>query len=80
MATGKHGRGQQIYHVGYTLSHSNTEVKQPWAKIVLGWETPKEFQVLLVPTKGSLSKACIGSLSSLWRYLSKKTWEGNMHD
>ncbi len=30
----------QIYHVGYTSSHSNTEVKQHWAWIILGWETP----------------------------------------
>ncbi len=27
------------YHVGYTSSHSNTEVKQHWAWIILGWET-----------------------------------------
>ncbi len=30
---------QQIYHVGYTSSNSNTEVKQHWAWIKLGWET-----------------------------------------
>jgi hypothetical protein len=30
---------QQIYHVGYTSSHSNTEVKQHLAWILLGWET-----------------------------------------
>ncbi len=28
-----------FYHVGYTSSHSNTEVKQHWAWILLGWET-----------------------------------------
>jgi hypothetical protein len=27
------------YHVGYTRSHLNTEVKQHWVWIVLGWET-----------------------------------------
>jgi hypothetical protein len=30
---------QWIYHVGYTSSHTNTEVKQHWAWIILGWET-----------------------------------------
>ncbi len=30
---------QRIYHVGYTSSHMNTEVKQHWAWILLGWET-----------------------------------------
>ncbi len=30
---------QQIYHVGHTSSHLNTEVKQHWAWIILGWET-----------------------------------------
>ncbi len=30
---------QRIYHVGHTSSHSNTEVKQHWAWILLGWET-----------------------------------------
>ena len=30
---------QRSYHVGYTSSHLNTEVKQHWAWIVLGWET-----------------------------------------
>ncbi len=28
-----------FYHVGYTSSHSYTEVKQHWAWIILGWET-----------------------------------------
>ncbi len=28
-----------FYYVGYTSSHSNTEVKQNWAWILLGWET-----------------------------------------
>jgi len=28
-----------FYHVGYTSSHSNTEVKQHWAWLLLGWET-----------------------------------------
>ncbi len=30
---------QRIYHVVYTSSHSNTEVKQHWAWILIGWET-----------------------------------------
>ncbi len=30
---------QRIYHVGCTSSHLNTEVKQHWAWILLGWET-----------------------------------------
>ncbi len=29
----------EFYHVGYTSSHSKTEVKQHWAWILLGWET-----------------------------------------
>jgi hypothetical protein len=36
---------QRIYHVKYTSSHTNTEVKQHWAWIILGWE----FQVLMPP-------------------------------
>jgi hypothetical protein len=32
---------QRIYHVQYTSSHSNTEVKQHWAWIILGCETLK---------------------------------------
>ena len=36
-------------HVGNTSSHSNTEIMQHWARIVLGWETTWEIQVL--PTK-----------------------------
>jgi hypothetical protein len=31
----------QIYHVGYPCSHLNTEVKQHWAWIMLGWDTFK---------------------------------------
>jgi hypothetical protein len=31
------------YHVGYTNSHSNTEVKQHWAWIIFEWETLQEF-------------------------------------
>ena len=34
-----HSLCQWIYHVGYTSSHTNTEVKQHWAWILLGWET-----------------------------------------
>ncbi len=30
---------QQMYHVGYTSSHLNIEVKQHWAWIILEWET-----------------------------------------
>ncbi len=30
---------QRIYHVGYTSSHSNTEVKQTWTLIILGWDS-----------------------------------------
>ncbi len=33
------GLCQRINHVGYTSSHLNTEVKQHWAWILLGWET-----------------------------------------
>jgi hypothetical protein len=29
---------QRIYHVGYTSSHSITEVKQHWAWLLLRWE------------------------------------------
>jgi hypothetical protein len=32
-----------FYHVGYTSSHTNTEVKQHWAWILLGWETLQEI-------------------------------------
>jgi hypothetical protein len=31
--------GQQIYLVGYTSSHLNSEVKQHWGRIILGRET-----------------------------------------
>jgi hypothetical protein len=30
---------QQIYHVGYTRYHSNTEVEQHWTWIILGWDS-----------------------------------------
>ena len=39
---------QQPCLVGNTRSHSNTEVRQNWALIVLGWETAWELQVQLV--------------------------------
>jgi len=52
----------------YTSSRLNTEVKQHWAWIILGWVTLQGMS-----GGGSLSTACIGSLSSLRRYLSKKT-------
>ncbi len=34
-----HLKSADFYHVGNTSSHSNTEVKQHWAWILLGWET-----------------------------------------
>ena len=30
-----------LCHVGNTNSHTNTEVRQHWARIVLGWETAR---------------------------------------
>jgi hypothetical protein len=44
-----------------------------WSVYYLDVRPSKGFQDLLVPTEGSLSEACIGSLSS---YLSKETFEG----
>ena len=38
---------QQQCRVGKTSSYLNTEVKQHWARTVLGWETAWELQVLL---------------------------------
>ena len=38
---------QRPYHVEYTSSRPITEVKQHWARIVLGWETAWELLVLL---------------------------------
>ena len=38
---------QRPYHVEHTSSRPNTEVKQHWARIVLGWETAWEHRVLL---------------------------------
>ena len=38
---------QRPYHVEYTSSRLITEVKQHWARIVLGWETAWELLVLL---------------------------------
>ena len=38
---------QQPYHVEHTSSRPITEVKQHWARIVLGWETAWEHRVLL---------------------------------
>jgi hypothetical protein len=34
---------QYIYHVGYTSSHSNYEVKEHWTRTILGWETLPEM-------------------------------------
>ncbi len=51
------------------------DVKQQWAWIVLGWETLQRISGSADTPKGSLSNACIGSLSSLWCYLSKNTYE-----
>ena len=47
---------QRPYHVEHTSSRPITEVKQHWARIVLGWETAWEHRVLLAflnlsPTK-----------------------------
>ena len=65
--------------VGNTSSYSNTEVKQHWAWIVLGWETAWELQVLLtkkqsrVPLPEHVSQAdCSQTLSS--RTGSGKVW------
>ena len=44
-------------HVGnttYTSSHSNPELKQNGACIVVAWETTWELQVLLTKTKARL--------------------------
>ena len=38
---------QRPYHVEHTSSRPITEVKQHWARIVLGWETAWELRVLL---------------------------------
>ncbi len=38
---------QRPYHAESTGSHLNTEVKQRWAKLVLGWETAWEHWVPL---------------------------------
>ena len=38
---------QRPYHVEHTSSRPITEVKQHWARIVLGWETAWELLVLL---------------------------------
>jgi hypothetical protein len=38
---------QRPYHVEHTSSRPITEVKQHWARIVLGWETAWEHRVLL---------------------------------
>jgi hypothetical protein len=50
----------------------NTQVKQHWALIVLGWEALQGNSGSAGTPKGSLSKASIGCLSPLWFYLSKK--------
>ena len=38
---------QRPYHAEHTSSRPITEVKQHWARIVLGWETAWEHRVLL---------------------------------
>ena len=38
---------QRPYHVEHTSSRLITEVKQHWARIVLGWETAWDLLVLL---------------------------------
>ena len=38
---------QRPYHVEHTSSRPITEVKQRWARLVLGWETAWEPLVLL---------------------------------
>ena len=38
---------QRPYHIEYTSSRPITEVKQCWARLVLGWETAWEHWVLL---------------------------------
>ena len=38
---------QRPYHVEHTSSRPITEVKQHWARLVLGWETAWEHRVLL---------------------------------
>ena len=38
---------QRPYHVEYTGSRPITEVKQRWARLVLGWVTAWEHRVLL---------------------------------
>ena len=38
---------QRPYHVEYTSSRPITEVKQRWARLVLGWVTAWEHRVLL---------------------------------
>ena len=39
---------QRPYHVEHTSSRPITEVKQHWARLVLGWETAWEHRVLLL--------------------------------
>ena len=41
-----HDRVVRQYHVESTSSRLITEVKQHWAKLVLGWETAWEYLVL----------------------------------
>ncbi len=47
----------QIYHVGYTSSYSNTLVKQHWAWIILGWETPQGFSGSAAPPPSPADRA-----------------------
>jgi hypothetical protein len=46
-----------VCHVGYTSSHSSTEVKQLWAWIGVGWETLQRILSSARTLQGSLSKA-----------------------
>ena len=45
---------QRPYHVENTSSRPITEVKQRWARLVLGWVTAWEHRVLLSSTLFSL--------------------------
>jgi hypothetical protein len=65
---------QQSSHVGYTSSHSNTEVKQHWTCIVLGWETLQIISGSAGTPKGILSNASISFFHPCSAASSKKQY------
>ena len=68
---------QRPYHVEYTGSRPITEVKQRWARLVLGWVTAWEHRVLLAslfPFQGFLL-CLLKALSRLLQFIIN-----NFHD